>query len=62
MSRILRRPIFRVGRVDSRGTGIASGFSYAIGGQVPRTYYSVGGIGRQMANVARLLDDTRGLA
>ena len=60
MSRILRRPMFRGGRVDSRGTGIASGLSYEKGGQVPRTNYSVGGIGRQMANVGRLLDDTRG--
>ena len=25
MSRILRRPMFRGGRVDSRGTGITSG-------------------------------------
>ena len=60
MSRILRRPMFRGGRVDSRGTGIASGLSYEKGGRVPRTNYSVGGIGRQMANVGRLLDDTRG--
>ena len=34
MSRILRRPMFRGGRVDSRGTGITSGLSYAKGGQV----------------------------
>jgi len=34
MSRILRRPMFRGGRVDSRGTGIASGLSYAKGGRV----------------------------
>ena len=34
MSRILRRPMFRGGRVDSRGTGIASGLSYAKGGSV----------------------------
>ena len=34
MSRILRRPMFRGGRVDSRGTGIASGLGYAKGGQV----------------------------
>jgi len=32
MSRILRRPMFRGGRVDSRGTGIVSGF--AKGGSV----------------------------
>ena len=34
MSRILRRPMFRGGRVDSRGTGIASGLSYNNGGRV----------------------------
>ena len=34
MSRILRRPMFRGGRVDSRGTGITSGLSYKHGGSV----------------------------
>jgi len=34
MSRILRRPMFRGGRVDSRGTGITSGLGYAKGGQI----------------------------
>ena len=34
MSRILRRPMFRGGRVDSRGTGITSGLGYAGGGSV----------------------------
>ena len=34
MSRILRRPMFRGGRVDSRGTGITSGLSYEKGGRV----------------------------
>ena len=34
MSRILRRPMFRGGRVDGRGTGISSGLGYAQGGQV----------------------------
>jgi len=34
MSRILRRPMFRGGRVDGRGTGITSGLSYAKGGRV----------------------------
>ena len=34
MSRILRRPMFRGGRVDARGTGIASGLGYAQGGSV----------------------------
>tara|TARA_R100000005_G_scaffold63509_1_gene32936 strand:+ start:168 stop:1433 length:1266 start_codon:yes stop_codon:yes gene_type:complete len=34
MSRILRRPMFRGGRVDSRGTGITSGLGYNSGGRV----------------------------
>ena len=34
MSRILRRPMFRGGRVDGRGTGIASGLGYNNGGRV----------------------------
>ncbi len=37
MSRILRRPMFRGGRVDSYGTGIASGLgrqNYVGGGEV----------------------------
>ena len=34
MSRILRRPMFRGGRVDGRGTGITSGLGYAGGGRV----------------------------
>ncbi len=38
MSRILRRPMFRGGPVDSRGTGITSGLmdtpKYATGGRV----------------------------
>ena len=34
MSRILRRPMFRGGRVDSRGTGITSGLGYQAGGRV----------------------------
>jgi len=34
MSRILRRPMFRGGRVDARGTGIASGLGYKKGGSV----------------------------
>ena len=32
MSRILRRPMFRGGPVDSYGTGIASGLGYKKGG------------------------------
>ena len=44
MSRILRRPMFRGGRVDSRGTGITSGLmddtGYADGGRVG---FQVGG-------------------
>jgi hypothetical protein len=34
MSNILRRPMFRGGRVSSYGNGIASGLGYAVGGQV----------------------------
>ena len=34
MSNILRRPMFRGGRVNSRGTGITSGLDYAQGGSV----------------------------
>jgi len=41
MSRILRRPMFRGGRVDSYGTGIASGLGYAKGGRVG---YNVAGL------------------
>jgi hypothetical protein len=45
MSRILRRPMFRGGRVDSRGTGIASGLGYEKGGSVqPRQNFYAGGI------------------
>ena len=45
MSRILRRPMFRGGRVDSRGTGITSGLGYAKGGQVqPRQNFLWGGL------------------
>ena len=39
-----RRPMFRGGKVDSRGTGITSGLSYAKGGSVqPRPGYILGG-------------------
>ena len=38
MSRILRRPMFRGGRVDSRGTGITSGLGYEKGGRVGLRY------------------------
>ena len=34
MSRILRRPMFRGGPVDSYGNGIASGLGYARGGRI----------------------------
>ena len=34
MSRILRRPMFRGGKVESRGTGITSGLGYENGGRV----------------------------
>ena len=44
MSRILRRPMFRGGRVDSRGTGITSGLGYEKGGPVqPRQNFYAGG-------------------
>jgi hypothetical protein len=32
MSNILRRPMFRGGKVSSYGNGIASGLGYAVGG------------------------------
>jgi hypothetical protein len=45
MSRILRRPMFRGGRVDSRGTGITSGLGYKQGGPVqPRQNFYAGGV------------------
>ena len=38
-----RRPMFRGGPVDSRGTGITSGLGYKKGGSVePQAYYGVG--------------------
>jgi hypothetical protein len=47
MSRILRRPMFRGGRIDSRGTGITSGLmddaGYADGGRVG---FQIGGFSR----------------
>ena len=47
MSRILRRPMFRGGRVDSRGTGIASGLGYEKGGRVG--YFNGGEIYKNVA-------------
>ena len=41
MSRILRRPMFRGGRVDSRGTGITANLGYKSGGRVG---YNVAGL------------------
>jgi hypothetical protein len=41
MSNILRRPMFRGGRVSSYGNGIASGLGYSTGGRVG---FKVGGI------------------
>jgi len=38
MSRILRRPLFRGGSIDSRGTGITSGLT-----EEPRVRKAVGG-------------------
>jgi hypothetical protein len=46
MSRILRRPMFRGGRVDSRGTGITSNLGYQAGGRVG---FSNGGSGEYTA-------------
>ena len=53
MSRILRRPMFRGGPVDSRGTGITSGLGYKKGGRVG---YNVAGLvspdmASEMANI-----------
>ena len=53
MSRILRRPMFRGGPVDSYGTGIASGLGYKKGGRVG---YNVAGLvspdmASEMANI-----------
>ena len=53
MSNILRRPMFRGGRVESRGTGITSGLGYNKGGRVG---YNVGGnvvTGAQLLNAAQ---------
>jgi len=65
MSRILRRPMFRGGRVDSRGTGITSGLSYAKGGRVdPRQKYFFGGhvdqdkLNKIMGKSGTLIGDT----
>jgi len=45
MSRILRRPMFRGGKVSSYGNGIATGLGYKKGGSVQqRPGYYVGGI------------------
>ena len=43
MSKILRRPMFRGGKVSSYGTGIASGLGYELGGRVG--YQRGGGTG-----------------
>ena len=51
MSRILRRPMFRGGRVDSRGTGITSGLDrpgLSGGGMPPSTVVT----GSQLLNQA----------
>ena len=37
MSRILRRPMFRGGSIDSRGTGITANLGYNNGGRVGYT-------------------------
>ena len=52
MSRILRRPMFRGGPVDSRGTGITSGLGYENGGRVG--YQSAGFVtGQQIIDANR---------
>ena len=53
MSRILRRPMFRGGKVDSRGTGITSGLGYENGG---RAGYAYGGDDKFMELVAKLME------
>jgi len=50
MSRILRRPMFRGGRVDARGTGIASGLGYNNGGRVG---YNQGNLVAPLYNAAQ---------
>jgi hypothetical protein len=52
MSRILRRPMFRGGKVDSRGTGITSNLGYENGGRVG--YQSAGFVtGQQIIDANR---------
>jgi hypothetical protein len=55
MSRILRRPMFRGGRVDGRGTGITSGLGYEKGGRVgyrnAGSVMSRGGLGGSNRNI-----------
>jgi hypothetical protein len=58
MSRILRRPMFRGGRVDSRGTGITSGLSYKKGGRVG--YDNGGGVFPVGGNMYRFLESPIG--
>jgi hypothetical protein len=56
MSRILRRPMFRGGRVDSRGTGITSGLGYQAGGRVG--YKSAGFVtGAELMDLARTVPE-----
>ena len=47
MSNILRRPMFRGGRVDSRGTGITSGLGYANGGRIGLAQSYPGTVGQK---------------
>ena len=53
MSRILRRPMFRGGRVDSYGTGIASGLGYKKGGVIDG--HKISSDGRVNFNIAGLV-------
>jgi hypothetical protein len=63
MSNILRRPMFRGGRVESRGTGITSGLGYNNGGRVGYQkgnlvgqYGTAGGNDRTALTGANILD------
>jgi hypothetical protein len=63
MSNILRRPMFRGGRIESRGTGITSGLGYNNGGRVGYQkgnlvgqYGTAGGNDRTALTGANILD------
>jgi len=62
MSKILRRPMFRGGRVESRGTGITSGLGYAAGGRVglANSYPGTAGQAQRAQALAGLTKPTTG--